>query len=507
MKKSYRVLLLVLLFAFTLVLVSCKGPDQTPLYTVVNLDPEELVVEDLNNTKSIDSVEFHILVHSGTLNRLNNVEADETYFVFDDGEEVNSNDLVTENRNIEDAIAKDYVFTLINGDLEETITIRQFKLGVNSDLYTTYVSYLTYDDEGELVNNGSVMTNSYIFTGEDLEFYKISSDGVEQIPNDDITFTGFPVDDELIVDRKYINHETINFNGETSSGLNFDLRVRIAATDAPLNVKTASFWNWIFLQVPIMYLMAFISGLFNNSFAIGIILTTIIVRTIAWPIYAKTNDMSMKMSLAQPDMQRLERKYALKKDPESQQRKQMEMMALYKKHNINMFGCFLPILQMPIFFAMFQVVRRITIPGGQFYQNVSNTKFFGTELAGGGMVAKIVFTALVGTTMYILQKISQKKPSYAKNVPEQQKNTQGAQSEQTMKTVSMVMIFMMVMTAFVTPGNALSFYWIIGNIYSIGQTLFNRHMNEVKYKKLQEEKLYGGARNVVDAEFKDKGDK
>ena len=83
MKKSYRVLLLVLLFAFTLVLVSCKGPDQTPLYTVVNLDPEELVVEDLNNTKSIDSVEFHILVHSGTLNRLNNVEADETYFVFD----------------------------------------------------------------------------------------------------------------------------------------------------------------------------------------------------------------------------------------------------------------------------------------------------------------------------------------------------------------------------------------------------------------------------------------
>ena len=119
--------------------------------------------------------------------------------------------------------------------------------------------------------------------------------------------------------------------------------------------------------------MALISGLFGNSFALGILFTTIIVRTLAWPIYAKTNDMSLKMSVAQPDMQRLERKYAMRKDPESQQRKQMEMMQIYK--SITLVCGFLLNFTNANFPCDVQVVRRITIPGGQFYQSVANTKF------------------------------------------------------------------------------------------------------------------------------------
>ncbi len=71
-----------------------------------------------------------------------------------------------------------------------------------------------------------------------------------------------------------------------------------------------------------------------------------------------------KMNLAQPDMQRVQAKYATKKDPQSQQQMQMEMMQVYKKHGINAFGCLMPFLQMPIFIAMYAVVRRITLKGG-----------------------------------------------------------------------------------------------------------------------------------------------
>src|SRR5690606_12677144 len=104
------------------------------------------------------------------------------------------------------------------------------------------------------------------------------------------------------------------------------------------------------------------------------------------PIYARANDMSMKMAIAQPEMTKLQNKYALKKDPVSQQKMQMEMMAIYKKHKISVLGCLTPILQMPIFLAMFQTVYRITVPGGMYVNHISNkTVLFGLiDLTAGG---------------------------------------------------------------------------------------------------------------------------
>ena len=58
----------------------------------------------------------------------------------------------------------------------------------------------------------------------------------------------------------------------------------------------------------------------------GVLFATIIVRTICWPIYAKSNDYMLKMQLLNPELQRLQQKYALRKDPEAQQQMQMEMM-------------------------------------------------------------------------------------------------------------------------------------------------------------------------------------
>ena len=77
----------------------------------------------------------------------------------------------------------------------------------------------------------------------------------------------------------------------------------------------------------------------GGSFVFGLFFTTIIVRTLAWPIYAKTNDMSLKMTVAQPELNRIQAKYANRKDPQSQHRMQQEMMAVYKKYKINPLGC------------------------------------------------------------------------------------------------------------------------------------------------------------------------
>ena len=96
-----------------------------------------------------------------------------------------------------------------------------------------------------------------------------------------------------------------------------------------------------------------------GSYPITIIIATIVVRTLAWPIYAKTNDMQLKMKLVEPEMQKIQKKYEGKEDQESKQRMQMETMQLYKKYGIGIGGCVMPIIQMPIFLGFYYSIRKI----------------------------------------------------------------------------------------------------------------------------------------------------
>ena len=307
--------------------------------------------------------------------------------------------------------------------------------------------------------------------------------------------------------RKYLTKERIMFViaicvivlGLTSCGGNGCNGSR----DIPLDTwaNEPKFFGKI-LVWPIGWVMNFIGSIFpSGQFAWGILFTTIIVRTIAWPIYAKTNDMSLKMAVAQPEMTRIQQKYANRKDPQSQQRMQQEMMAVYKKYNISLLGCFTPFLQMPIFIAVYNTVLRIpllTAEGTPAKLTLTDTSFSGIENClqsgimavgtqkaaawSGSFFVGLVLAILVGATMWLLNFISQKKPSYQKNIPNQNQNNQMASQ---MKIMNIMMIGMMVFASL--SSNALAFYWVIGNIYSIVQNLINRHLNEKKYYKMKSE--------------------
>lgn len=307
--------------------------------------------------------------------------------------------------------------------------------------------------------------------------------------------------------RKYLTKERVMFViaicvivlGLTSCGGNGCNGSR----DIPLDTwaNEPKFFGKI-LVWPIGWVMNSIGSIFpSGQFAWGILFTTIIVRTIAWPIYAKTNDMSLKMAVAQPEMTRIQQKYANRKDPQSQQRMQQEMMAVYKKYNISLLGCFTPFLQMPIFIAVYNTVLRIpllTAEGTPAKLTLTDTSFLGIENClqsgimavgtqkaaawSGSFFVGLVLAILVGATMWLLNFISQKKPSYQKNIPNQNQNNQMASQ---MKIMNIMMIGMMVFASL--SSNALAFYWVIGNIYSIVQNLINRHLNEKKYYKMKSE--------------------
>ncbi len=325
-----------------------------------------------------------------------------------------------------------------------------------------------------------------------IEVYAVERDGDIQKLHETLSETAFAA---LFDDQNYdpvgndgfksdIQYQvSISYGGVTES-----LSVYVVGGEKPISTQDANIFDWIFV-IPISYIMAFFGGIMGNSFALAILFTTIIVRTLAWPIYAKSNDMSLKMNIAQPDMQRVQAKYATRKDPASQQQMQMEMMQVYKKHGISMLGCLFPFLQMPIFIAMFGVVRRIPVEGGMFVESIRNTSFLGINLANGndGIIGMIL-AGIVGATMFLLQWISQKKPSYTKKTSTHN-NPQAAQTEKTMKYMMYFMIVMMVFASY--QSNALALYWIFGNIYSLGQTMVNRKMAEKKHLRLQEKQILG----------------
>jgi len=509
MKRRNKILALVFMVALTILLVSCraKEPELNGFY-IDGYNENLTFVENFDETANDINVNVNF------------------WLVFADGSiqsyETNNGRLVLEEGQT-DGKAINLVVDSIEESLDGSFRTLSIKYTDNTgkNISTTFNQYLIEEEDTEVgiaINyDQRTLTHhqGYSFDASGSKVYLIkANEEAVLLDQENLTFSGADYHPRGSEDGKEflnnVNQEikvTYNENEELNE-LTFN--VRISGGEKPIHAKTATFWNWIFLQMPIAFFASLFGSITGNSLAWAIVLTTILVRTVAWPIYAKTNDMSMKMALAQPDMQKVQNKYATRKDPESQQKMQMELMAVYKKHNVNMLGCLMPILQMPIFLAMFQVVRRIAIPGGQFYQNVTNTSFLGIDLSAVETTwANFVFAGLVGITMFILQKISAQKPSYAKKTGTQAPTAQQQQSEQTMKMVSYFMIIMMVFASFATV--SLAFYWIIGNIYSIGQTLINRRLNEVKYQKMEEEKLYGkgykSKNKVIDAEFKDKGEK
>ena len=85
------------------------------------------------------------------------------------------------------------------------------------------------------------------------------------------------------------------------------------------------------------------------NIGIAIILYTIIIYLVLTPLQIKQQKMSKMMSVMQPDLQRIEKKYQNKKDQASQMKKSEETMAVYQKYGVSPTGsCSTLLVQMPI---------------------------------------------------------------------------------------------------------------------------------------------------------------
>ncbi len=258
-----------------------------------------------------------------------------------------------------------------------------------------------------------------------------------------------------------------------------------ASTNDPIT-NPSGFWEY--LSYWMAWIINFWGELFGGKLFFGIIFGTLTVRTIAWPVYSQMNKFSLRMALIQPEMAKLEEKYAGKRDPESMQRKNQEMAKIYAEIGVvkSMLGC-IPsmIIQMMLFSTMYRTVVAISLPGGDFSSLDPNFLFFDLSSDYNFFfdLDAMVLLFGVGATMYLLQKITQRKPSYVRET--QVINEKQKQQQDTQKMMSYIMVGMMVI--FAAASNALALYWVAGNFHSMANTTVNRKLNERAYAKHKSE--------------------
>jgi len=137
-------------------------------------------------------------------------------------------------------------------------------------------------------------------------------------------------------------------------------------------------------------------GIFNVGLCI--ILFTIVTKMLMLPLTIKQQKSTKLMSVMNPEIQAIQAKYKGKTDNESMQRQNVEVRAVYEKYGTSMTGGCLPLLiQMPILFALFSVVRNI--PAYVASVRVGFDNVVNALMSQGGYVEKILGITNLSTAL------------------------------------------------------------------------------------------------------------
>ena len=229
--------------------------------------------------------------------------------------------------------------------------------------------------------------------------------------------------------------------------------------------KYEGLWTSIFVK-PLAFILIKLGGLVSN-FGISVIIISLIIRLIAYPITKKTAMQSEIMKKAQPELNRIQKKYANKQDQESMIKQNQEMMAVYKKYNINpMSGCLFAMIQLPIFVAFFEAVQRTPV--------IFEDKFLGLQL---GTTPAVGITNATFYSYIILMVLIAATTFYSFKMM----NT-GNVEDPTMKMMPTMMSLMIIVTAIFMP-TGLGIYWITSNVFTIVQNYFVKRSKESNGKE------------------------
>lgn len=121
--------------------------------------------------------------------------------------------------------------------------------------------------------------------------------------------------------------------------------------DIPHLDKAIDFGWFYFLTKPFLYMLSFL-GTSLGSLGVAILVFTVMLKLVTLPLSLKSNHSMARMKTLQPEIKRLQEKYA-----EDKMRLNQEMMELFKREKVSpMSGCVPTLIQIPIFFALYKVL-------------------------------------------------------------------------------------------------------------------------------------------------------
>ena len=127
---------------------------------------------------------------------------------------------------------------------------------------------------------------------------------------------------------------------------------------SPFKTKYEGIWTSVFVK-PLAWVILKI-GYVVKDYGLALIIITIIIRLILYPLTNKTAMQSENLAKAKPELDRLEKKYAGKNDQDSMMKKSQEMMLIYKKYNINpLSSCLFAFIQIPLLIALYEAMNRL----------------------------------------------------------------------------------------------------------------------------------------------------
>ena len=241
---------------------------------------------------------------------------------------------------------------------------------------------------------------------------------------------------------------TTFFVGPKKQSLLWDLGMK--------DVMEFGMWRW--LCYPLVWVLNLFNGWIPN-FGVAIILLTILVRLLFWPLTRKSTEGMKKMQEIQPLMKEIQAKY--KDNP---QRLQQETWQLYREKKVNPMSSCLPMLiQIPVFIALFNVLRSAVEHRYAPFLWIADLSepegLFASWFPFGGL-----------NLLPILMAVSTALQSYF--TP-----STGDKKQQQMM---MVMMPAMMLIMFYSFPSALSLYWFLSNIFSIVQMWLIRRQTAAK---------------------------
>lgn len=215
---------------------------------------------------------------------------------------------------------------------------------------------------------------------------------------------------------------------------------------------------WVSLFVkPLAWLILKLGSVLNN-YGLSLVIISILIRVVLMPMTKKTAMQSENLKKAEPELNRINKKYENKTDQDSQMQKAQETMLIYKKYDINpASSCLFAFIQIPLLFAFIEAINRTPA--------IFEGKFLGLHL---GITPWTAITS--GSWYYIFIVIILGVITHYSLNMNKGAGAPGMDTERQMNMMNKFMLVFIVYASF-TLSTAICLYWISSSLCTVIQNI------------------------------------